>query len=334
MWKKLLARGRRVWGVSLGAGLLGAFVLTLRYALRPSAKPKLPDAISPAIFATRIFYTSRGQLVYHESGQGGPLVFVHGVYVGASSYEWSKVYPHFAGTHQVLAVDMLGFGESERPDVPLTATDHVQALFEFIRAKSGGERASIVASGLGAGFATILAAQHPDLVKRLILLMPVGRAEFGRRRLLRRHALFSRIPLANRTFYRRYLSTRIQIRTWLKSFGFIDSEKITDEMVEVLTNCAQQFGADRAIFQWLARKYDVDLEKRLAELSQPVTLVWGELAVNPPLESGYRLQPVAKQCSLVVLPALGLLAALESPMQVAEALVQELDSTIHIYKVG
>ncbi|MEY2616709.1 MAG: hypothetical protein QOH78_2482, partial [Verrucomicrobiota bacterium] len=173
MWKKLLARGRRVWGVSLGAGLLGAFVLTLRYALRPSAKPKLPDAISPAIFATRIFYTSRGQLVYHESGQGGPLVFVHGVYVGASSYEWSKVYPHFAGTHQVLAVDMLGFGESERPDVPLTATDHVQALFEFIRAKSGGERASIIASGLGAGFATVLAAQHPDLVKRLILLMPV-----------------------------------------------------------------------------------------------------------------------------------------------------------------
>jgi pimeloyl-ACP methyl ester carboxylesterase len=105
-------------------------------------------------------------------------------------------------------------------------------------------------------------------------------------------------------------------------------------MVEVLTNCAQQFGADRAIFQWLARKYDVDLEKRLGELSQPVTLVWGELAVDPPLESGYRLQPVAKQGSLVVLPALGVLAALESPMQVAEALVKELDSTIHIYKAG
>ena len=91
-----MAQGRKIWGVSLGAGLLGAFVLTLRYALRPSAKPKLPDSISPAIFATRIFYTSRGQVVYHESGQGGPLVFVHGVYIGASSYEWSKVYPHFA----------------------------------------------------------------------------------------------------------------------------------------------------------------------------------------------------------------------------------------------
>src|SRR6202051_5305742 len=130
MWKKLLARGRRGWGGSLGAGLLGAFVLTLRYALRPSAKPKLPDSISPAIFATRIFYTSRGQFVYHESGLGSPLVFVHGVYVGASSYEWSKVYPHFAGTHQVLAVDLLGFGASERPNAALSAVDHVRVLAE------------------------------------------------------------------------------------------------------------------------------------------------------------------------------------------------------------
>jgi pimeloyl-ACP methyl ester carboxylesterase len=262
------------------------------------------------------------------------LVFVHGVYVGASSYEWSKVYPHFAGTHQVLAVDLLGFGESERPDVPLSATDHVQALVEFIRTKSGGERASIVASGLGAGFATILAAQHPDLVQRLILLMPIGRLEFGRRQLPKRYGLFARVPFANRTFYRRYLSTRIQIRAWLKNFGFGDFEKITEETVEVLINCAQQFGAERAIFQWMTRRFDLDLEKRMAELSQPVTLIWGEKAVNPPLESGYRLQPIAKKCSLVVLPNLGLLAPLESPMLVAEALTKELDPTIHIYKAG
>jgi pimeloyl-ACP methyl ester carboxylesterase len=142
------------------------------------------------------------------------------------------------------------------------------------------------------------------------------------------------MPLVNRTFYRRYLSTRIHIRGWLKSFGFVDPEKISEETIEVLTNCAQQFGADRAIFQWMSRRFDLDLEKRLAELSQPVTLVWGENAVNPPLESGYRLQPAAKQCNLVVLPNTGLLAPLESPMQVADALVKELDPTIHIFKAG
>jgi pimeloyl-ACP methyl ester carboxylesterase len=334
MWRQLLARGRKIWGVSLGAGLLGAAILALRYALRPSAKPKLPDSISPAIFATRIFYSSRGQLVYHESGQGGPLVFLHGVYVGASSYEWSKVYPHFAETHQVLAVDLLGFGESERPDAAMSAADHVRILAELLRAKCGGERASIVASGLSAGFATILAAQHPDLIHRLILLMPTGGVDTGFLRLAKRCALFSGIPVVNRVYYRRFLSTRIQIRAWLKSFGFADPAKISDEVIEVLTNCAQQFGAERAIFQWMSRRFNLDLEKRLGELSQPVTLIWGDKVVYPPLERAYRLQPVPKQCSLVVLENTGLLAPLESPVTVAEALAKELDPTIRIYKAG
>jgi len=334
MWRQLLARGRKIWGVSLGAGLLGALVLALRYALRPSAKPKLPDAISPAIFATRIFYSSRGQLVYHESGQGSSLVFLHGVYVGASSYEWSKVYPHFAETHQVLAVDLLGFGESERPEDALSAADHVRILAELLRAKCGGERAAIVASGLSAGFATILAAQHPDLIHRLILLMPTGGVDSGLRRLAKHYGLFSGIPVVNKVYYRRYLSTRIQIRAWLKSFGFADPEKITDEMIEVLTNCAQQFGAERAIFQWMSGRFNLELEKRLGELSQPVTLVWGDRVVYPPLEWTYRLQPVAKQCSLVVLQNTGLLAPLESPVAVAEVLAKELDPTIRIYNAG
>jgi len=334
MWRWLLARGRKIWGVSLGAGLLGAVVLAVRYALRPSAKPELPDAISPAIFATRVFYSSRGQVVYHESGQGGPLVFLHGVYVGASSYEWSKVYPHFAEARQVLAVDLLGFGESERPNTVLSAADHVRVLTELLRAKCGGERAAIVASGLSAGFVTVLAAQNPDLIKRLILLMPTGMVDFGKRRVPKRYGLFSRVPVLNKAFYRRYLSTRIQVRAWLRTFGFADAEKITDEVVEVLTNCAQQFGAERAIFQWMSHRFDLELEKRLGELSQPVTLIWGDKAPYPPLESAYRLQPLAKQCNLVVLENTGLLAPLESPKGVADALARELDPTIRIYKAG
>ena len=261
-------------------------------------------------------------------------MFLHGIYVGASSYEWSKVYPHFAEAHQVLAVDLLGFGESERPEASLSAADHVRILAELLRAKCGEERAAIVASGLSAGFATVLAAQHPDLIHRLILLMPTGGVHFGRRRLAKHYRVFSGVPVVNRIYYRRYLSTRIQIRAWLKSFGFADPEKITDEVIEVLTNCAQQFGAERAIFQWMSRRFNLDLEKRLGELSQPVTLVWGDKAVYPPLEWAYRLQPVAKQCSLVVLENTGTLAPLESPAAVAEALAKELDPTIRIFKAG
>ena len=280
MWKQLLARGRQIWGVSLGAGLLGAVVLTLRYALRPSAKPKLPDAISPAIFATRIFYTSRGQLVYHESGQGAPLVFLHGVYVGASSYEWSKVYPHFAGTHQVLAVDLLGFGESERPDVPLSAADHVRALVEFIRAKSGGERAVDCCQRPRCRICNDSGRAASGSGPAIDSLDADGRVEFGRRRLPKRYGLFSRVPIVNRTFYRRYLSTRIQIRAWLKNFAICRTLK---KLLMKQSRCSQTAPSNsepiEQFFSGCRGRFDLDLEKRLAELSQPVTLVWGENAV-------------------------------------------------------
>jgi pimeloyl-ACP methyl ester carboxylesterase len=332
MWKKLFAQTRKLWGFSLGAGLLGALVLGVRYALRPIGETRLLEMLSPAIFATRVFYSSRGQLVYHESGQGEPLIFLHGFYVGASSYEWSKVYPFFAATHHVLAIDQLGFGESERADRPLAASDYVQALVEMIRMKCDNRRATIIASGLGAGFAATLASQHPELVQRLFLLAPTGLIEFGRQRLPLRYRILVRLPFVNRMFYRRYLATKIQIRAWLSSTGFANREKISNEIVDVLTNCAQQFGAERGVFSWLSRRLNLDLEKRLSEIQQPVTLLWGEKAIYPPLEWAYRLQPLIKQCNLVVLENVGLLAALEAPEQVREILSRELDPTIRIYK--
>jgi len=165
---------RRFWGMGLGAGLLGAIALTARYAFKTRKSAKIPETISPAIFATRVFYTAKGQLVYHESGKGDPLVFIHGIYSGASSFEWSRVYPHFADRFQVLAPDLLGFGESARPSHPCGVYEQVEILAEFVRAKSADLSCIIVASGMGAGFAVLLAERHPELVRRLVLVMPIG----------------------------------------------------------------------------------------------------------------------------------------------------------------
>src|SRR5438128_1561343 len=129
-----MARQKKLIGMGLGAGLLGAMFVALKYAVRPATQSRVPDTISPAVFRTKVLHTSIGQLVYHECGSGPPLIFAHCFCVGASSYEWSKVYPQFASTHRVLAPDLVGFGESARPDANLTAIDYARSLAEFIRA--------------------------------------------------------------------------------------------------------------------------------------------------------------------------------------------------------
>ena len=323
----------RFWGVGLGAGLLGAIFLGLRYAFKAPKSARIPDRVAPAIFATRIFYTGRGQLVYHESGNGDPLVFIHGIYAGASSFEWSRVYPHFADRFQVLAPDLLGFGESSRPNRPFGPSEHAEILAEFLRAKAGQTRSIIVASGLGAAFATLLAERHPELVQRLVLVMPVGTAgQRGRRVLFDYSRWLAALPLARQAYYYRFLATKARIRLWLATACFANPEKIDDEIVDVLWTYSRQFGANRAALYSVRGKLNVDLERHLPEVTQPVTLVWGEEAKFPPVHVGYRLREVARQCNLAILDKAGVFAALESPHELCELLDRELDSQIRIYQ--
>ncbi len=305
----------------------------MRYAMRRPPQLLVPDTISPAIFATRVLQTPPGNIVYHESGSGQPLIFVHGIYTGASSYEWSKVYPEFASRFRVLAPDLIGFGESQRPNAKLQIADYVRMLGEFAKATCGQQPPIFIASGLGAGFCVYLASQHPELVSRLILYMPAGRADFGGQGVSLAARLASRAPLLNRFLYRNYYATKPAIRSWLADRAFVRPDLVTDEMVDVLTTCAQQYGAEHSILNFQGGRVGFDLEQRIKMLSQPVTLLWGDQSVFPRLESAYRLQPSIPNCTLRIIENAGSLAALESPSELVEILQTQLDGELGYFKV-
>lgn len=320
--------------VGVGVGLAGAIFLALKYALRPATKSRVPDAISPAIFKTKVLHTSLGEVVFHESGSGQPLLFVHNVTLGASSYEWSKVYPHFAAGFRVLALDLIGFGESSRPEAKYSAPDYVRMLSEFIRATCGGERPILVGSGLGGGFCAYLATQHPELVSRLVLLMPTGLRDFGRQRLPLRAQAISRLPLLGRFVYRNSQSTRAAVRTWLERFAFAEPGRLSDETIDIYTTCAQQYGAEHAMLNFQSGRLNFDLETRMKMVAQPVTLLWATEALFPPIDWGHRFREAAQRCNLVLLPGVSTLAALEDPAQLIETLEEELQSELRVYRAG
>lgn len=325
---------KQLWNVGLGAGLLGAVLLALRYAIKRPTTAPVPDTISSKVFTTKVLHTSGGPVVYHESGSGQPLIFVHGVCLGASSYEWSKIYPEFAASHRVLALDLIGFGESARPNAQLSAADYVRTLAEFIRATCWEQPPVLIGSGLGAGFCVYLASQHPELMARLILLMPTGLADFGNQRLPFSLKLISRLPILNRFVYRNYQATKSAVQTWLARTGFVNPELVSEESVEVFTTCAQQYGAEHSILNLQSGHLNFDLESRFKMLTHPVTLFWGEKGGYPPLDWAYRLQGAVQNCNLVVLKNAGAFAALESPQQVADALREALQNELRVYKAG
>ncbi len=320
-----------IWGVGLGAalGALAAVgtVLALRWFVRPPTKERIPETISPQRFTTRAFQTSRGQMFYHEGGAGaGPtLVFIHNVGVGASAYQWSKVYPAFAENHRVIAVDLLGFGESERPLAKLTALDYAESLAEFIGGVCGDDarRPVIIARGLGAGFAALMAARQADLVARLMLWMPSGQANVPLWL-----NLASRVPNLNRFVYRNKLARRATIRARFEATGaFVDPGAVSQESVDMHAICAQQFQADYAIYRLFQGKMSFDLDARFRELSVPTTLLWpSRLAGGQAFAAAERLAGSNPLCALRVVPGAGPYAPLEAPGSMIEVLNEELRS--------
>jgi len=112
---------------------------------------------------------SGARLHYLSAGSGTPIVFVHGFpeFSGA----WTPQLHAFAHDHRALAPDLRGFNLSDKPaavasyDMALL----VQDLREFITEVAGGPCA-VVAHDWGGVCAWHLAAQHPELVTRLVIL--------------------------------------------------------------------------------------------------------------------------------------------------------------------
>ncbi|MDR3684286.1 MAG: alpha/beta fold hydrolase [Geothrix sp.] len=100
------------------------------------------------------------QLAYHRMGKGPPVLLVHGI--TTYSFIWKGVLPGLAEDHEVVAVDLLGCGDSDKPlDASYGIAEQVELLESFTQALGFGPF-SLVGHDIGGGIAQRFAVQHPD----------------------------------------------------------------------------------------------------------------------------------------------------------------------------
>ncbi|MFW0786263.1 haloalkane dehalogenase [Gordonia sp. CPCC 206044] len=107
-----------------------------------------------------------------EHGDGDPVVFLHGN--PTSSYLWRKVFAGLHGRGRLLALDLIGFGESGKPDIDYSLEDHqryVDAWFDALDLRD----VTLVLQDYGAAFGVTWARRHSDRVKAVVLAEPVIR---------------------------------------------------------------------------------------------------------------------------------------------------------------
>ncbi len=213
----------------LAAG--GGWILYSRFGIDHNAS--LPDAIP----APRQILFSRfaGKISYYYDRQaaGRPLVLVHSINAAASAYEMRPLFDLYRTKRPVYAVDLPGFGFSDRTQRAYTPHLYEDALLDLLETQVG-EPADVIALSLGCEFAVRAAVTRPDLFHSLVFISPTG---FNRQRPNqtpnldgageRLYRLFS-FPLWARPLYD-LLTTRRSLAYFLKkSFhgpvapGFVD----------------------------------------------------------------------------------------------------------------
>jgi len=106
-------------------------------------------------------------LYYETTGQGQPILFIHGL--GSSNRDWEAQATFFAKSHQVITFDLRGHGQSQKPpgpySIPLFASDAAELIKSL-----GFTTVHVVGISLGGMIAFQLAVDHPELIKRMVIV--------------------------------------------------------------------------------------------------------------------------------------------------------------------
>ena len=226
-----------------------------------------------------------GELATYAAGpaEGTPLLLVHSINAAASAYEVRPLFEHYARSRPVYALDLPGYGLSDRRDciyTPRLMTDAIIAMIEAIRAKHGAFPIDVVALSLSSEFAARAAAEHPTLFRSLGLVAPTG---FDSKREVEGLAgeTYANAPVRDvvsfpawgRTLFDA-LTSRVSMRFFLqKTFG---AKTIDEGLLDYGWAAAHQAGGQHAPFSFLSGfMFSKDALTLYKSLAVPVWLVHG-----------------------------------------------------------
>jgi pimeloyl-ACP methyl ester carboxylesterase len=207
----------------------------------------------------------------------------------------------------VIALEMLGFGRSDKPPITYRIAGFVEVLERFLQ-RLGIERASLLGHSLGGWIVAALALQFPHRVDKLVLANAAG-IDAG--------AIGPPIDLN--------VSTRANMRTILE-FVFYNKAMVTDDLVDLCYTLHLERGDGPTIHSALETILapDEKLDGRLGALHAPTLLLWGREDTLTPLAMAENFLRLIHGSRLEVIPDCGHIPYLEKPAEFVYAVMNFL----------
>jgi pimeloyl-ACP methyl ester carboxylesterase len=252
------------------------------------------------------FVEAGGQRMHYlRQGSGAPLVILPGLLAAAA--DASPLMSALAQRRRVVALDLLGQGESATPDIGYSVPEQSAAVIAFLEAEGGGP-VDLLGVSMGGWIALDVAAKRPDLVRRLILASSGG--------------LRFETQLTPETFAPQTIGQLAELIA-------LQSAKPPSPMPEFLARDALRrlkrnewvaLRAARSMITW-RDAYD----GKLSQVKVPTLVYWGAKDRIIPLEAGRRLAAGIPGARLAIARECGHLAVLECKRNFVEAANAFLD---------
>ncbi|KAK4528004.1 hypothetical protein GAYE_SCF47G5938 [Galdieria yellowstonensis] len=255
-----------------------------------------------------------------------PVLLVHGF--GASIGHWRKNIPFFleAG-YQVYAVDLIGFGASEKPQLEEYSLDiWKELLLDFCNVMQPKKKWLLCGNSIGALLCLMVAHDSPQLVDSLILLNCAGgltsfresELSFPGSLLYRLVRLLLFNSITGPLFFRRF-RTRENILKLLYQV-YIDKNAVDDYLLEILHLPSLDKGAEHVFLKTLGGSPGPTPEELLPNINCPILMLWGEDDPWTPYQKGFhpgiKFPQYNKNLELIPLPKTGHCPHDEAPEQV------------------
>ena len=280
-----------------------------------------------ALIEPRAITIDGDRVVYRAAGKGPVLLLVHGI--AGSSVTWRHVMPALAERFTVLAPDLLGQGQSDKPRGDYSLGAHANTLRDLLDTL-GHERATVIGQSLGGGVAMQFAYQFPERCERLALVDSggLGPEITFYLRMLTVPGFESVFPLFCKPWLR---AAGNRVATWLGRAGV----RSTPASQEVWRSYASLADAEsrRAFFRSLRDVIDfrgqaVSALSRLHRAAQlPTLIVWGAQDPFIPVSHAVATHAAIPGSRLEIFDGVGHYPHCEAPERFVEVLVDFIAAT-------
>ena len=218
-----------------------------------------------------------GKIHYSVEGSGTPLLLLHGIGNGASSYEWRKNIPYLSKHFKVYNLDLLVWIFFETKAY-LHCFLYVQLIQDFIK-NIIKEPTFVIANSQSASFAVMSCALSPALFKKLVLISPTGINKQSDYPTVNSKIIKSIIetPIIGTAFYL-IISSKLYTYFFIKKNLYKSSFSISYSLINTY-HASSHLGGPSSRYllaSFLGEYMNVNVKDALDRLTCPICIIWGK----------------------------------------------------------